>query len=257
MTDIESPSGPGTFPSFQHALHFDGPVASVMDGDGAATQEETAAASATVFVPAPTRNNSWDSAFAGMLDRSMQEPLDAEPAPWGAGNGGTEFSYRDILGDFGQQSRTVFLAVLPSGHGSATPTQVLTPEGTWEVELSARSPTPADLDDNTPVRAVLAYCSAPHANEEEDIEGAPRGRRARKRLPLAFALVKSCSRVDVLTRDTLDTCTVCLENLQKGQWVRTMPCFHRLHDKCSAKYFRSRGILPLCPVCRSYLGVYM
>lgn len=219
-----------------------------------------------VFQPGVLRRGSWGAALDGLFEQATQEPPDGPLVPWSLDAEPSSFSYRDALGDTNQLSRTVYLAVLPNDYGgSSAPTQVLTHEGTWEVEFSAHGLAPTDLDD-TPVRAVLAFCSrasASHGDQmpevglDGDLFGSRRGRRSRRRWPLSFALVRSCSRADNLTRDLSEPCTVCLEDLRAGQRVRTFPCFHRLHDRCSAKYFRTPGILPLCPVCRSYLGMYM
>lgn len=42
-------------------------------------------------------------------------------------------------------------------------------------------------------------------------------------------------------------CSCCLENLQEGESIRVLPCFHCLHDNCAQQWLLKQ---PICPVCR-------
>lgn len=43
------------------------------------------------------------------------------------------------------------------------------------------------------------------------------------------------------------TCPCCLENLQEGELIRVLPCFHALHQQCAGPWLSTN---PICPVCR-------
>jgi hypothetical protein len=67
----------------------------------------------------------------------------------------------------------------------------------------------------------------------------------------AFSVIKSCSLVATVSdSEPLEKCSICLDSMACGQRVRILSCFHRLHDCCSGRYFRTAGIKPACPVCR-------
>jgi hypothetical protein len=66
----------------------------------------------------------------------------------------------------------------------------------------------------------------------------------------ALKIVHQCSRRQKLKKDQADSCPICLEKFSKSQQVRTLPCFHQLHGRCCAKYFKTPGVKPMCPVCR-------
>eukprot|EP00931_Biecheleriopsis_adriatica_P121058 TRINITY_DN96138_c0_g1_i1.p1 TRINITY_DN96138_c0_g1~~TRINITY_DN96138_c0_g1_i1.p1 ORF type:complete len:276 (-),score=53.92 TRINITY_DN96138_c0_g1_i1:63-890(-) len=42
-------------------------------------------------------------------------------------------------------------------------------------------------------------------------------------------------------------CSCCLEEIQVGEAIRVLPCFHTLHDQCAAQWLLQQ---PVCPVCR-------
>merc|ERR1719408_416597 len=44
----------------------------------------------------------------------------------------------------------------------------------------------------------------------------------------------------------LRTCTVCLEDVQKGQRVRTLPCLHTFHAECVEEWLKKKKLCPLC-----------
>ena len=44
----------------------------------------------------------------------------------------------------------------------------------------------------------------------------------------------------------LRSCCVCLEDVQKGEQVRTLPCLHTFHDACAVEWLRKKKTCPLC-----------
>jgi hypothetical protein len=73
---------------------------------------------------------------------------------------------------------------------------------------------------------------------------------AMKCSPNALRVVQQQSRRQKLKSDQADACPICLETFEKSQYVQILPCFHRLHGRCCAKYFKTPGVRPMCPVCR-------
>eukprot|EP00929_Paragymnodinium_shiwhaense_P052688 TRINITY_DN26397_c0_g1_i1.p1 TRINITY_DN26397_c0_g1~~TRINITY_DN26397_c0_g1_i1.p1 ORF type:complete len:457 (-),score=70.99 TRINITY_DN26397_c0_g1_i1:9-1379(-) len=55
-------------------------------------------------------------------------------------------------------------------------------------------------------------------------------------------------------------CPICLEKIEPGQMMQTLPCFHMLHEQCARMHFAKsatakrrgpkRDLRPRCPVCR-------
>lgn len=41
-------------------------------------------------------------------------------------------------------------------------------------------------------------------------------------------------------------CTVCLEEVTKGQRVRTLPCLHTFHADCVEEWLKKKKLCPLC-----------
>ena len=57
----------------------------------------------------------------------------------------------------------------------------------------------------------------------------------------------------VLGSDFTDyECSVCLEPMVKGETIRTLPCFHRLHKDCIDPWLRNKKF---CPVCRASVSM--
>jgi len=41
-------------------------------------------------------------------------------------------------------------------------------------------------------------------------------------------------------------CTVCLEDVTRGQRVRTLPCLHTFHAECAEEWLKKKKLCPLC-----------
>jgi len=46
--------------------------------------------------------------------------------------------------------------------------------------------------------------------------------------------------------EELRCCTVCLEDVAKGQRVRTLPCLHTFHAECAEQWLKKKKLCPLC-----------
>ncbi|XP_026413929.1 E3 ubiquitin-protein ligase SDIR1-like isoform X2 [Papaver somniferum] len=42
------------------------------------------------------------------------------------------------------------------------------------------------------------------------------------------------------------TCSVCLEQVNQGEIIRTLPCLHQFHSTCIDPWLRQQGICPVC-----------
>ncbi|XAR60635.1 hypothetical protein NMG60_11034089 [Bertholletia excelsa] len=47
------------------------------------------------------------------------------------------------------------------------------------------------------------------------------------------------------------TCTICLEQVNRGELVRSLPCLHQFHANCIDPWLRQQGT---CPVCKLSVG---
>ncbi|KAK6927006.1 Zinc finger, RING-type [Dillenia turbinata] len=47
------------------------------------------------------------------------------------------------------------------------------------------------------------------------------------------------------------TCTICLEQVNRGELVRSLPCLHQFHANCIDPWLRQQGT---CPVCKFKVG---
>ncbi|KAI4304632.1 hypothetical protein MLD38_040112 [Melastoma candidum] len=58
---------------------------------------------------------------------------------------------------------------------------------------------------------------------------------------------------DICTKPMEDdlTCSICLEQVSRGELVRSLPCFHQFHANCIDPWLRQQGT---CPVCKFKLG---
>ncbi|XP_057252412.1 E3 ubiquitin-protein ligase SDIR1 isoform X1 [Beta vulgaris subsp. vulgaris] len=50
------------------------------------------------------------------------------------------------------------------------------------------------------------------------------------------------------------TCTVCLEQVKRGELLRSLPCLHQFHSNCIDPWLRQQGT---CPVCKLRVGSQM
>ena len=46
--------------------------------------------------------------------------------------------------------------------------------------------------------------------------------------------------------EELRCCTVCLEEIEQGQKVRTLPCLHTFHAGCAEEWLKKKKLCPLC-----------
>mmetsp|Transcript_40654 Transcript_40654/g.91301 ORF Transcript_40654/g.91301 Transcript_40654/m.91301 type:complete len:396 (-) Transcript_40654:29-1216(-) len=57
-----------------------------------------------------------------------------------------------------------------------------------------------------------------------------------------------------------EPCPICLEDMTKGQLLRTLPCFHMFHQGCAEQYFQCESLRLgeddniSCPLCRFAVG---
>lgn len=60
-------------------------------------------------------------------------------------------------------------------------------------------------------------------------------------------------KVDVNTKASEDelTCSICLEQVNRGELVRSLPCLHQFHTNCIDPWLRQQGT---CPVCKFKVG---
>jgi len=98
------------------------------------------------------------------------------------------------------------------------------------------------------VRRVLEEIS--RELEEPPIQ---RRRRRRRRAKRTLQIMCSCTSPSRLSVPTEDKCTICLEDLEVGENVRTLPCNHVLHETCSMRFFGTSGGMTRCPVCRAHV----
>ncbi|TKY67371.1 E3 ubiquitin-protein ligase SDIR1 [Spatholobus suberectus] len=47
------------------------------------------------------------------------------------------------------------------------------------------------------------------------------------------------------------TCTICLDQVKRGELVRSLPCLHQFHANCIDPWLRQQGT---CPVCKFRIG---
>ncbi|CAL1401973.1 unnamed protein product [Linum trigynum] len=47
------------------------------------------------------------------------------------------------------------------------------------------------------------------------------------------------------------TCSICLEQVSRGELVRSLPCLHQFHTNCIDQWLRQQGT---CPVCKFRMG---
>ncbi|GFR46837.1 hypothetical protein Agub_g8475 [Astrephomene gubernaculifera] len=47
------------------------------------------------------------------------------------------------------------------------------------------------------------------------------------------------------------TCPVCLDMVEEGSLVMTLPCLHQYHAACVTPWLRQQGLLATCPMCKT------
>ncbi|XP_024028089.1 E3 ubiquitin-protein ligase SDIR1 isoform X2 [Morus notabilis] len=47
------------------------------------------------------------------------------------------------------------------------------------------------------------------------------------------------------------TCSICLEQVSRGEFIRSLPCLHQFHTNCIDPWLRQQGT---CPVCKFRVG---
>jgi len=48
------------------------------------------------------------------------------------------------------------------------------------------------------------------------------------------------------SEDQMKPCPICLDNIAPGDTLMTMPCLHKFHSKCLAKWLSIRAVCPMC-----------
>lgn len=183
----------------------------------------------------------------GFYQACLQEQVDAPPRPWNTAN----YSHREVLGhtepiDVSRLS-TMECPRFPDVQDSPAGGQLLCPVMMLHMLVfGPHSVTMASTESDARIQPADTNGSRPGGGRRA------RGRRLRGR---ALWQVTANSRREVLQVDTEVACPVCLENLLPGEEVRTLPCFHMLHVECSDRYFRTRGVMPACPLCRYNVAV--
>jgi len=150
--------------------------------------------------------------------------------------------------------------VIP-GPESNTPSTFPDQNGMIQVGMAGFVPRLDTQSGSGPAVQIVPYIGAPPGQEDgEPVAAGMIGQTQPAPPPAngprgnALKWVLQRSRRTVLQEDQFEKCTICLDNMKKGQHVQILPCFHKLHVKCCAKYFKTRGVKPLCPVCRFDMG---
>ena len=79
----------------------------------------------------------------------------------------------------------------------------------------------------------------------------PRPRKRTKYLGIGALPVRK-----VESTEAVRTCALCLEDMEVGSEVRTLPCFHFFHASCSEEWLRRENSCPLCPLRRAGVRIY-
>eukprot|EP00257_Ricinus_communis_P017139 XP_015575512.1 E3 ubiquitin-protein ligase SDIR1 isoform X1 [Ricinus communis] len=123
-----------------------------------------------------------------------------------------------------------------------------------------------DLDYET-LRALDSdNASAAHSMSEEEINALPVHKYKVPRSENACTSQQQASSSSAPTEMTQDsrksegtvkaledelTCSICLEQVNKGEIVRSLPCLHQFHTNCIDPWLRQQGT---CPVCKFRIG---
>lgn len=71
---------------------------------------------------------------------------------------------------------------------------------------------------------------------------------------LAFVEAKQDTKAEITTKGLEDelTCSICLEQVNRGELIRSLPCLHQFHANCIDPWLRQQGT---CPVCKLTVGL--
>jgi len=58
---------------------------------------------------------------------------------------------------------------------------------------------------------------------------------------------KYCPTRKIAPQEEIETCTICLEEMQVGKTVRELSCGHYFHSRCADKWLKVNKV---CPICR-------
>lgn len=203
------------------------------------------------FVPGTLGHASWQSALDDLLIHCAGETLNATPALWSEDK---TCWYQDVLGE--PRGSTLVIGWVDPLDDEASVVPVFPEEGI----RSASSALPESAILGIWAVSAAAAADSPrsfrgHGSEQQNVEWPQEPSAKAKGKPRTFDLVRLCSRVDMLEQAAHDSCPVCLDQVATGQFARTLPCFHILHERCAARYFRTKDVRPVCPMCRCHLGV--
>lgn len=72
----------------------------------------------------------------------------------------------------------------------------------------------------------------------------------KKQESLLESILRNYTSVNTLENTKENCCSICLDNMEKGEIIRSLPCFHMYHSKCIDDWFyRNKNKLPICPDC--------
>lgn len=105
------------------------------------------------------------------------------------------------------------------------------------------------------------YPPSRHHQAQPNVEETTVGQAVERAAEEATRIAYRSSCEGTCPRDHPEPCSVCLDDIEVGQQIRTLPCFHFLHAQCAAAHFArpsvlTRGARPevVCPVCRVAVG---
>jgi hypothetical protein len=72
----------------------------------------------------------------------------------------------------------------------------------------------------------------------------------KKKESLLESILLHYTSVHTLENTKENCCSICLDNMEKGEIIRSLPCFHMYHSKCIDDWlFRNKNKSPICPDC--------
>mmetsp|Transcript_17677 Transcript_17677/g.30935 ORF Transcript_17677/g.30935 Transcript_17677/m.30935 type:complete len:209 (-) Transcript_17677:103-729(-) len=180
-----------------------------------------------------------DDAFGLSMDALFSRAVDADSAELAGAWSSASFSFRDLLKE-------------PENTEEQTDAfDTLTIQNTKEVNATIELM--ADLPSGELAHFMGRLFTRPEASDLVETESHSSDEEVE--VP-AFDIVRLHSRISKVTSCcNTEECPVCLENLQQGQSVCTLPCFHQLHACCAEEFFRAPGVKPACPVCRHMIEI--